>query len=193
MRLLLLTVLAIQPPFSSHVSPVIRADLPHSWRPGCPVAPSRLRRLRLSYWGFDGKAHTGQLIANGSAVGDLITVFRRLYGTKFPLRRMRPIDLYRGSDERSLAAPTLRPHGLACAGGKLFVSDDHSGRVCVLDLLSGIVERSFEAPGPRATGLACAGDVLFLLERKSGQIYKVLPEDGTIRAGKWTAGPSCPP
>jgi hypothetical protein len=68
------------------------------------VAPSRLRRLRLSYWGFDGKAHTGQLIVSGSAVGDLVTVFRRLYGAKFPLRRIRPIDVYGGSDERSLAA-----------------------------------------------------------------------------------------
>ena len=60
MKLLLLTMLAIQPPFAHSVTPVTRADLPHSWRPGCPVAPAQLRRLRVSYWGFDGRAHTAR-------------------------------------------------------------------------------------------------------------------------------------
>jgi D-alanyl-D-alanine carboxypeptidase len=37
-------------------------------------------------------------------VGDVVGVFRRLYAGRFPVRRMRPIDAYRGVDERSLAA-----------------------------------------------------------------------------------------
>jgi hypothetical protein len=103
--LALLVLLAAQsPPFTSSVAPVTRAQLPHSWRPGCPVAPSSLRRLRLSYWGFDGKRHVGTLIVNTSAVGDLTIVFRRLYRARFPIRRMRPIDAYGAKDERSLAA-----------------------------------------------------------------------------------------
>jgi hypothetical protein len=105
MSLALLVLLALQaPPFSHTVSPVTRAQLPHSWHAGCPVAPSALRRIRLSYWGFDGQAHTGALVVNESAVGDIVVVFRRLYRARFPLRRMRPIDAYGGNDERSLAA-----------------------------------------------------------------------------------------
>jgi hypothetical protein len=104
MRLLLLTVLAIQPPFTHGVTPVSRADLPHSWRPGCPVAPAQLRRLRVSYWGFDGRAHTGTLIVHASVVVDLTKVFRRLYFVEFPIRRMRSIDVYGASDDRSMAA-----------------------------------------------------------------------------------------
>jgi hypothetical protein len=103
--LALLVLLAAQsPPFMHSVTPVARAQLPHSWRPGCPVAPSSLRRLRLSYWGFDGNRHVGTLVVNESAVGDLTVVFRRLYRARFPIRRMRPIDAYGGNDERSLAA-----------------------------------------------------------------------------------------
>ena len=60
--------------------------------------------MRLSYWGFDGRAHTGALVVNVSAVGDVVQVFRRLYAARFPIRRLRPIDAYRGVDERSLAA-----------------------------------------------------------------------------------------
>src|SRR2546421_7258874 len=105
MKVLLLTLLAVQgPPFASTVSPVTKAQLPHSWHAGCPVAPAQLRRIRLSYWGFDGRAHTGTLIANEDATADLVTVFRRLYAARFPIRRMRQIDAYGGNDERSLAA-----------------------------------------------------------------------------------------
>ena len=105
MSFVLLALLAAQaPPFAHSVSPVRRAQLPHSWRPGCPVAPSALRRVRLSYWGFDGQVRTGALVVNESAVEDVVVVFRRLYRARFPIRRMRPIDAYGGDDERSLAA-----------------------------------------------------------------------------------------
>jgi hypothetical protein len=105
MSFALIALLAVQaPPFAHTVSPVTRAQLPHSWHSGCPLSPSALRRVRLSYWGFDGQARTGALIVNESAVPDVVVVFRRLYGARFPLRRMRPIDAYGGNDERSLAA-----------------------------------------------------------------------------------------
>jgi hypothetical protein len=92
------------PPFAQTVSLVSAKQLPYSWHPGCPVAPARLRRLRLTYWGFDGRAHTGALVINADAVSDLTQVFRRLYASRFPIRRLRPIDAYGGKDERSLQA-----------------------------------------------------------------------------------------
>jgi D-alanyl-D-alanine carboxypeptidase-like protein len=105
MAALLLVALALQaPPFAHSVSRVTAAQLPHSWHRGCPVAPAGLRRLRVSYWGFDRRVHTGTVIVNVRAVGPLTRVFSRLYAARFPLRRMRPIDAYGGSDERSLAA-----------------------------------------------------------------------------------------
>ena len=108
MRTLALAIFAAvslhAPPFSHSVSRVTATQLPHSWHAGCPVSPSRLRRVRLTYWGFDGRAHTGALIANEDAVRDLVQVFSRLYVARFPIRRLRPIDAYGGNDERSLEA-----------------------------------------------------------------------------------------
>ena len=100
MKLVLLALLALQPPFAHSVSHVTAAQLPYSWHRGCPVAPAQLRRVRLSYWGFDRRAHTGAVVVNASAVGDVVRVFRRLYSSRFPIRRLRPIDAYRGVDER---------------------------------------------------------------------------------------------
>ena len=105
MAVVLLAALALQaPPFGHTVSRVTAAQLPHSWHVGCPVSPAQLRRLRLTYWGFDGRAQTGTLVVNARAVSPLTRVFSRLYAARFPIRRMRPIDAYGGSDERSLDA-----------------------------------------------------------------------------------------
>jgi hypothetical protein len=102
---LVLAALALQaPPFSHSISRVSTAQLPYSWHRGCPVAPAELRRLRLSYWGFDRRTHMGTLVVSVGAVTPLVRVFSRLYGARFPIRRMRPIDAYGGSDERSLDA-----------------------------------------------------------------------------------------
>src|SRR5437899_8268750 len=72
MRLVLLALVALQPPFAHSVSRVTGAQLPYSWRTGCPVAPAQLRRVRLNYWGFDGQSHTGALIVNVSVVGAVV-------------------------------------------------------------------------------------------------------------------------
>jgi hypothetical protein len=91
-------------PFVARVERVTRADLPYSWHPGCPVAPSGLRRLRISFVGFDGKRHLGRLVVNDRVVPQVTTVFRTLYRARFPIRRMVPVDAYRGDDDRSAAA-----------------------------------------------------------------------------------------
>jgi hypothetical protein len=107
MRLLLAGVLAAgalhAPPFAT-VSRVTAAQLAASWHAGCPVAPAALRRVRLTYWGFDGRAHPGELVVNADAARDVVRVFARLYAARFPIRRMKPVDAYGGNDERSLAA-----------------------------------------------------------------------------------------
>jgi hypothetical protein len=100
----MVAVPATPPPFVARVERVTAAQLPYSWRPGCPVGPPQLRRVRLRYLGFDGKAHMGQLIVNARVTDDVVAVFRALYGARFPIRQMRPIDVFHGSDSRSTAA-----------------------------------------------------------------------------------------
>ena len=95
---------ATPPPFVARIERVTAAQLPYSWRPGCPVGPAQLMRVRLRYIGFDGRAHTGQLIVNARVTADVVRVFGELYRARFPIRRMQPVDVYHGSDSRSTAA-----------------------------------------------------------------------------------------
>jgi hypothetical protein len=80
----------------------LRADLVGArlWHHGCPVSLSRLRLLTVSYRGFDGHAHTGELVVNAAVARPLLRVFRRLYELRFPIREMQPIG---GSDDDTAA------------------------------------------------------------------------------------------
>ena len=109
-------------PFTSSVSPVRWADLRFSYRAGCPVPPARLRLVRVSHWGFDGKPHAGSLVVHRTVAGDVVAVFRRLYSSRFPIRRMVPVSAYRGDDDRAMAADdtsafNCRPPVGSTAGG----------------------------------------------------------------------------
>lgn len=75
-----------------------------SWHPGCPVGLGGLRYMRIAYWGFDHHAHLGELVANASAAPALHRAFANLFAAKFPIRQMRLVDRYGGSDYASIQA-----------------------------------------------------------------------------------------
>src|SRR5436190_6945832 len=65
--------------FVGTVSPVRQQDVRFSYRAGCPVAPADLRLVRVSYRGFDGRAHVGAVVVHRRVARDVVVVFRRLY------------------------------------------------------------------------------------------------------------------
>jgi hypothetical protein len=95
---------AAVPRFTAETARVTAADLPHSWRPGCPVGPADLRLLRLAYWDFAGKPMVGEIVVHRDVAADITAVFRRLFAARFPIRRLALVDEYGGSDDRSMAA-----------------------------------------------------------------------------------------
>ncbi len=105
------------PRFSAAIEPVRWADLRWSYRAGCPVPPAQLRTVRVSYWGFDGKPRTGKVVVARRVAPDLVTVFRRLWDVRFPLKRLDPVSVFRGSDDRSMAADNTSAFNCRFVGG----------------------------------------------------------------------------
>ncbi|MFP3881298.1 MAG: M15 family metallopeptidase [Actinomycetota bacterium] len=64
-----------------------------SWVEECPVAIDELRYLTMTHHGFDGEAHTGEMIVNAAVAEDVVEVFRKLYDARFPIESMRVIRL----------------------------------------------------------------------------------------------------
>jgi hypothetical protein len=79
-------------PLSSGVQAELRGH--GYWHPGCPVSLSQLRVLGVTYVGFGGEDHAGQLVVSRSAAPLLAKVFRRLYELRFPIRHVQLADMY---------------------------------------------------------------------------------------------------
>ncbi|SEL42336.1 M15 family metallopeptidase [Nonomuraea pusilla] len=92
------------PAFSAKVTKISRDRLPYSWRPGCPVPYQDLRLVTMTYWGFDDKPHTGELVVRDTVTDDVVTVFRKLYDWRWPIRQMKLVDAYKADDYASIDA-----------------------------------------------------------------------------------------
>ena len=111
------------------IPPAMRAQMTGvSWHPGCPVGLSDLRLITVTHRGFDGRDHTGRLIANRDAAAVLVAVFRRLYAARFPIRRMEPVDRYGGDDYRSIEADNTSSFNCRNATGSTRWSNHAYGR-----------------------------------------------------------------
>ena len=111
------------------ISPAERADMtPSVWRPGCPVPLSALRHVSLPFVDFSGRVRRGALVVHNDAARDVVTVFRRLYAARFPIRRMSPIQRYDGDDFASIAADNTSAFNCRPATGSRSWSQHAYGR-----------------------------------------------------------------
>ena len=90
------TVDRLPPPgdgrYHSSVAPVPADVLARStWQRSCPVAARDLRYLTMSFVGYDGRPHTGEMIV-ATRVADAVTrVFGHLFAARFPIEEMRVV------------------------------------------------------------------------------------------------------
>lgn len=101
--------------YESSVSPVPQDVLARStWQPGCPVTAEELRYLTMSFVGFDGQAHTGEMVVRADVADAVTGVFGQLFAAGFPLEEMRVVaapelDLAPTGDGDNTSAFVCRP------------------------------------------------------------------------------------
>ena len=82
----------------------LKARMRYSWHSGCPVPRYKLRYIRMTYYGFDGAAHQGEMVVHRYWARRVVGAFRDVYAARFPIRQMRLVDDFKGSDDASMAA-----------------------------------------------------------------------------------------
>jgi hypothetical protein len=133
-----------------------------SWSKACPVAAADLRYVTVSFRGFDGRAHTGELLVNKRAASGLVTVFGRLFAAGFPIERMRISSLAElnapptGDDNvtESFACRPVRgqkswsqhAYGLAVDVNP-FQNPYHKGQIVLPELATDYLHRADVRPG----------------------------------------------
>ena len=151
--------------FHGTVGPVtsaLRQRMGESWSPSCPVPLSGLRYLTLTFHGFDGRAHTGELVVSASVASDVVSVFRRLYAASYPIEEMRLVttaDLRAPptGDGNNTAAYVCRAargstvlsahaYGLAIDVNP-FLNPYTKGDLVLPELASAYLDRSWRRPG----------------------------------------------
>ena len=71
------------------IGPAIRTRMGATWSPACPVRLADLRYVTVSFRGFDGRPHTGELVVHRRVADQIVSVFARLYRAAFPIEEMR--------------------------------------------------------------------------------------------------------
>lgn len=79
--------------FAATAGPVPDDVLARStWDEGCPVAVEDLSYLTMTFRGFDGDSHLGEMIVHESVADGVIDVFGRLFDAGFPIEEMRVVS-----------------------------------------------------------------------------------------------------
>jgi hypothetical protein len=165
-RLWTVDVLA-PPPDASFASAVVHpppADViaRSTWREGCPVALDELAYARVSFVGFDGRFHTGELLAHVDHVDELVAVFAGLHELRFPIEEMRVTTLEdlvaprTGDDNNTTAFVCRRAVGSTswsrhAHGAAVDLNPFHNpyvrGELVLPELASAYVDRDDPRPG----------------------------------------------
>lgn len=112
--------------FDPKVTRVTASDIPHTWRPGCPVAPSGLRKMRMNYWDYRGRLQRGTLIGAAYVTQDYLSIFRRAFHSRFAMKKMYPADRYGGVDERAMRAGNTSAFNCRHVTGNPYRMSQHS-------------------------------------------------------------------
>jgi len=90
----------------SSITPQIKKRMieGHSWRKGCPVPLKNLRYLQIKHRDFKGNDKMGEIIVHKDVVLEVKKIFGELYEIGYPIRKMRLVSDYKGSDWQSIEA-----------------------------------------------------------------------------------------
>jgi hypothetical protein len=149
--------------FHSTIQAVPASVLARStWTSACPVKATDLRYVTVSFRGFDGLAHTGELLVHARAADGLVTVFARLFADGYPIERMRvtsatELDAPPTGDDNTTAGFACRPvrghtgwsqhaYGLAVDVNP-FQNPYHKGNVVLPELATSYLDRDNVRPG----------------------------------------------
>jgi hypothetical protein len=132
---------------------VWRSMVGRSWHGGCPVGRSKLRLLRINYWGFDGYRYRGEMVLSSAVAQRAAGALRDMYYGRFPIRRMYRVDhfgfskvLHGANDYASMRADNTSAFNCRSVVNKPSVLSPHArGRAVDLN--------TWENPYRSATGL----------------------------------------
>ncbi len=105
----------------------------NSWRKGCPVSLKDLRYIRMTYRDFNGRDARGEMIVHKDVASEVTEIFKELYGIGYPIRKMKLVSDYKGSDWQSIEADNTSAFNCRKATGSKHWSKHSYGKAIDLN------------------------------------------------------------
>jgi len=120
--LLIISMTAVYAEYQSNISKITpeikkRMVQGNSWRKGCPVALKDLRYLRMKHRDFRGSEVMGELIVHKDVAHEMTVIFEALYNDRYPIKKMRLVSDYKGSDWQSIESGNTSAFNCRAATG----------------------------------------------------------------------------
>ena len=153
---------------------------------GARITLDELRYLRLSYIDFDGQPQTGEMVCNRAIADDLLYIFAQLYEAAYPIRSIRLVDDFGGSDDASMAADNTSCFNYRPVPGTRELSAHAFGRAVDINPL--------ENPYVRSSGAVMPPEGAAYVDRSADFEHKIVRGDlcwtlfherGFIWGGTW--------
>lgn len=108
--------------YRSSISPITpeikkRMMKGNSWKEGCPVALKDLRYLRIKHINFNGEEQMGEMIVHKEVSAEVTEIFEALYNAGYPIKKMRLVSDYKGSDWQSIESDNTSAFNCRAATG----------------------------------------------------------------------------
>lgn len=111
---------------NANVYEVKSSDVRYTYRPGCPVGPSQLKKVRMNYLGYDGRVHRGTMILRKDAVNRTVDAFSKGAWGKFALYQLSNPDKYKGVDTVQMKANNTSAFNCRKVVGNPYAQSPHS-------------------------------------------------------------------
>ena len=133
-----------------------------SWRADCPVPLKDLSYVQVSFVGFDGLFHTGELIVHKDFAEGVVEIFDVVHEMRFPIEEMRvttqeAVDAHPTGDSNNTSSFVCRPAVNSGAwsrhahGGAIDINPFHNpyvkGDLVIPELATAYLDRERDVPG----------------------------------------------
>jgi len=140
-----------------------------------------LELVTVSYYGFDGLLHRGQIIVNKKVADDIVEIFNVIIATKFPVEKVVPMVKYNWSDEKSMRDNNTSSFNYRFLSGSKILSMHASGlAIDINPKQNPYVKNGSSSPTGSEYQLDANGTIC-----PDSEIVKVFKERGWSWGGDW--------
>ena len=178
----------------SKITPEIKKRMikGNSWRKGCPVPLKDLRYLRVRHIDFRGKAVVGEIIVHKDMSHEVTEIFEALYDAGYPIKKMRLVSDYKGSDWQSIESDNTSAFNCRSATGSKKWSKHSYGKAIDINPIENpyisrkgyISHKASLTYRKRVHKKSTSADKALLL--KNDKATKIFKKYGWIWGGDWS-------